>query len=206
MELVCPHCLSPCWEHLPKKLRLYMYIVICDKCAKESTNMRASNHSNHMGQGHVFLQEIFRTRSVYLLIAMYIRISCVYIRKSLTIWTLRKLQFQDTTTSVQDTLKILHLLSLNFSESPSTLIPKLWQRLSTNQNPNYLTPASNRLCQSSHGCSHYEGGSMLPGHARQEPAIEIALSLSLSISLSLSFSLALGLVKEAPDSEAERLR
>ena len=47
---------------------------------------------------------------------------------------------------------------------------------------------------------------MLPGHARQEPAIEIALSLSLSISLSLSFSLALGLVKEAPDSEAERLR
>ena len=51
---------------------------------------------------------------------------------------------------------------------------------------------------------------MLPGHARQEPAIEIALSLSislsLSLSLSLSFSLALGLVKEAPDSEAERLR
>ena len=47
---------------------------------------------------------------------------------------------------------------------------------------------------------------MLPGHARQEPAIEIALSLSLYLSLSLSFSLALGLVKEAPDSEAERLR
>ena len=109
-------------------------------------------------------------------------------RKSLTIWTLRKLQFQDTTTSVQDTLKILHLLSRNFSESPSTLIPKLWQRLSTNQNPNYLTPASNRLCQSSHGCSHYEGGSMLPGHARQEPAIEIALSLSISLSLSLFLS------------------
>ena len=34
----------------------------------------------------------------------------------------------------------------------------------------------------------------------------LSLSLYLSLSLSLSFSLALGLVKEAPDSEAERLR
>ena len=60
-------------------------------------------------------------------------------RKSLTIWTLRKLQFQDTTTSVQDTLKILHLLSRNFSESASTLILKLSQRLSTNHNHTAIT-------------------------------------------------------------------